>query len=630
MGVAMLQQCVSCGVQIKMYAGDEVMVCHACNNCQQWDAATSSYVVTGKMPPLPNVLARLCVGSLVNYEGEQFVVSGGVYQKYDEGYSMLWAAHSTRGIIWIEEETGGIMVFHPAKDILTDEQKKRIAVGKPILVFPNKELFTVTAILNVDSRIVTGSMPLAGLDKLFITIWMQNDVGAVFRMAVNKELTGVAFIGKTLNAESRAVFLNKTLAANTAAPLVAEYACPVCRHTIPSYTAQQHSHLSCSSCFSVLAASPRGVSVIKNRGKAFQTSATFKPGDKGIVENVHWTITAIHEKQEAGTSYYWREYTLFHPEYPIHFLSEFDGHWTFLSPVEGMPVKNNFELTYENRRYDLFLKGNAVLRTAVGELAGIPNFKNRISTQEFVSPPYLMSSEFDFSTFGWYKGRYISRQEVAAAFGKKETDMPVQHGIGSSQPAPEWLIPQKRLLASFLLPLLILTLLQFVPGHKSAVVYSSRHTLPDTLTTSLPVVTPPFTLEDGNKNLEVALNSDVTNNWAESSVVLINQSTLVEYATSVGSEFYTGFDDGGHWEEGSRTNEALLTAIPEGRYRAEITLNRGKTNETGKNIELLFTRDVPTVSNYWWTVLAIALLPALLLLRRHLFEKRRWSNSDYS
>jgi hypothetical protein len=620
-----------CGVQVPVYKGDELYVCHACNTCQQIDNYSGKVTAIAKMPPLPDVLARIKTGDSLSYEGDLYVVSGGVFQKYKEGYAILWVAHSYNNVIWIEEETGGLMVLHASNDLLGMEQKKKLIVGQAFTVYPNKPLFTVTGIIDLTDQIFTGSFPNAMILQQRMSIWMQNDVGGIYRMALDKQLNGISFVGKTLNEESRALLLNKIPSAHRAAQPVQVHSCPVCRNNVPVFAAQQSTHLICSSCFSLLASAGRGVSVLKNRGNAFRTGVALKIGDQATIENVRWTIIAIHEKNEAGTSYYWREYTLFHPEYPYHFLSEFDGHWNFLRPVEGIPEREKQDAVYEKNKYEFFLKGRAITRTAAGEFQGMPDYQGRTETREYVSPPLLISSELAYSTFGWYQGQYIKRKEVANAFGKTLSQMPAQHGVGSSQPTPEFIIPRKWLFASFMVPFVVLFLIQVIfTDHKSTVVFSERYTLPDSISSGYSVVTPSFMLDNGKKNLEVTLNSDISNNWSEATVILTNESTLQEYATNVGTEYYSGMYDGERWEEGKPSNTSLLTAVPEGRYRAEISLSSGTNNQTGRNIQLLFTRDVPTQSNFWWSVVAVSILPLILLLRRHFFEKRRWSNSDYT
>jgi hypothetical protein len=65
-------------------------------------------------------------------------------------------------------------------------------------------------------------------------------------------------------------------------------------------------------------------------------------GQKGIIDNTEYTVTGIIIRK-YGTSIFWREYYLKDTKGKDAFLSESDGHWTFLHTINAMDVKKKTE-----------------------------------------------------------------------------------------------------------------------------------------------------------------------------------------------------------------------------------------------------------------------------------------------
>ncbi len=63
-------------------------------------------------------------------------------------------------------------------------------------------------------------------------------------------------------------------------------------------------------------------------------------GTKGKVDNIVYEVMGFVVKQEMKYKYSWREYLLFNPYKGYAFLSEYDGHWNFIWPIEYYESKN--------------------------------------------------------------------------------------------------------------------------------------------------------------------------------------------------------------------------------------------------------------------------------------------------
>ena len=141
------------------------------------------------------------------------------------------------------------------------------------------------------------------------------------------------------------------------------------------------------------------------------------------------------------------------------------------------------------------------------------------------------------------------------------------------------------------------------------------------------IVTPTFELHGGTKSLGIQLYSDVTNDWMFSEFTLVNETDGTEYNFTKEVEYYSGYDDEGSWTEGSRTGEAFLSKIPEGRYHLNLYPEFGYSTNS---FIVTVTHDVPMYVNFFITCIILLIFPAFHMIRQRYREQRRWRDSEYS
>ncbi|MFN8715226.1 MAG: DUF4178 domain-containing protein [Bacteroidota bacterium] len=625
------QQCGSCGTQSRIYINDEIFVCSSCNSRHRIDKASGQFNAVGKSDPIPDLYNKLKVGSIVEFETARYTVAGGLYQKYPVGYSMLWCARSADAILWIEEEAGSIIFYRQFDSPITNETIKQFTIGQSYTLFQNTQPFLVTNLTRISKQIAIGSLPHSVFMEQALSVWLQNPSGEICRLDLTKNLDALKFWGKALDTKAKEKLLGVTFANATPVSPYVQIACPSCRSTITIFAAEQTSYVACKSCRKLLSYENRQLSSIQLASKTHLGNPVFSIGDRGTIDDIHWTVIAITQKKESGTSYNWFEYTLYHPDHERHYLSEFSGHWTFLKPIAGIPYKLDKKCIYQKKEYRLFLKGIANCHSFEGEYQQLPDIKERTNNSEYIAPPELIGSETSLSGVFWFQGRYITRNELAKAFGNDKSKYQIPEGIGSSQPMNAAFLPSKWLYLFWLIPIAILFLFEIItaPG-KSDIVFADRYVTTDSTSRTLTQVSPVFTMAGGNKNVEVKLESDVQGNWSEVFAVLTNVKTLKAYTINIGTEYYSGVDGDGRWEEGSKVATAVIPNVPEGIYRAEVTITCGNTGAGGFVNHVQFTRNVLTWTNFWWSVLIVSFIPLSLIVRKYFFERRRWSNSDYS
>ena len=227
----------------------------------------------------------------------------------------------------------------------------------------------------------------------------------------------------------------------------------------------------------------------------------------------------------------------------------------------------------------------------------------------------------------WSVGEYIEAEVVKAAFNIKMS-MPVILGVGPNQPSS---LAQKTagmggLWMRFSLVMAIIQLLTLLLS-KNETVFSQEYVF----SANANEVTSPFELKYGRTNVEVELYSPVMNNWLEIGVELVNEYTGNAYGFEQGVEFYSGSDSDGSWTEGSPTGKYLLSRIPAGTYHLNIKPSMGAINKApNQPYKVVVARDVAIWANFVAALSLWALVPALIFLRKTVFEANRWSASDFS
>jgi hypothetical protein len=139
-------------------------------------------------------------------------------------------------------------------------------------------------------------------------------------------------------------------------------------------------------------------------------------------------------------------------------------------------------------------------------------------------------------------------------------------------------------------------------------------------------VTPSFNLMGGTKNLELYLSSPISNDWFFSEFSLVNEEDGTEYDFTKEIEFYYGQG----WAEGSKSGEAILSQIPEGKYHLNIYPEFSSSILANGYFDIELRRDVPISANFYYTCLLLLIYPVFYLFRKRYKESRRWQDSEYS
>jgi DNA-directed RNA polymerase subunit RPC12/RpoP len=373
-----------------------------------------------------------------------------------------------------------------------------------------------------------------------------------------------------------------------------------------------------------------------NSTNSIDFTPVFPLGSRGVLKGIGYEVVgyAVKEEQNEYQSQ-WREYTLYNREEGFAFLSEYDGHWTFLHEANDAPVIEGrpSSFTYGEENFQLYNSYTfATVHTAGEFSSNIFNDDSEKSVLEYISPPEIWIREFNtIEGIVWYHGEHLEPGELKQAFGNAN-ELPSKSGVGAVEPRGYMSI-EKMLFAGFT-ALVLMLVLHFLVGmtKQERIILDQIFPFAGTEVT-LSHVTPPFELDKRSSNLEIIIEAPVDNSWFELGAVLVNTVTGAEYTVSQGVEYYHGYSEGEGWSEGSRSETAWFSSIPEGKYILQLQGTREAPSISSADPTYFLVRviyDAPNHRNLLVCGVALVLVLVGMFLRIRYAEHKRWSNSPYS
>ena len=402
----------------------------------------------------------------------------------------------------------------------------------------------------------------------------------------------------------------------------------------------------CPNCFSVIDVSTPELKIIQQIQEKYRRTPMIPLGTRGKLGGAEWEVIGFQTRtvEEDGESFSWDEYLLFNPYKGFRYLTQYDGHWNFVTPMEAMPQRialaGRPAVIYENRRFKHFSGAEAVTTFVLGEFPWRVKTGDKVIDDDFVDPPTVLSAETTDDEVTWSRGEYIAGAEIWKAFGLPGIAPPAL-GVYLNQPSP---YKSGGMWASFGWFLLMLTGLAifFAVFSRNQTVFQQSYTFQTSDTHDAAFATPPFTLEGRTAALELTVHANVMNEWAYFNFALINDDTGDAYNFGREVSYYTGSDSDGPWTEGGQTSTAYVPSVPPGHYHLfvepEMDPNEGgfvraangrMTRYNRMSYEITVKHDVP---NYFWFWIAAALLlvpPLFHTIRARSFDVQRWMQSDY-
>jgi Domain of unknown function (DUF4178) len=347
----------------------------------------------------------------------------------------------------------------------------------------------------------------------------------------------------------------------------------------------------------------------------------------GLFEVIGFQTRAV---MEDGESFEWEEYLLFNPYQGFRYLTQYDGHWNFVIPLEPLPANPNQRglspVFYDNLVYKHFSGGEATTTFVLGEFPWRAKVGDQVMSHDYINPPYVLSSEATDGEIVWSRGEYVPGAAIWKVF-QLPGSAPRAHGVYLNQTSPMG-GKVSAIWANFgaMLALLLGLAIFFAVFSRNETVFRSSYSFSSVQKGEPSFVTGDFDLTGRPASLEVALNTDLDNNWTYFNFALVNEDTGQAYDFGREVSYYHGADSDGSWDEGSRNSSVLIPAVKPGKYylRVEPEMDAGAVS-----YQLTLRHDVPNFTWFWIAAVLLLLPPIFYTIRARSFETQRWMNSDH-
>jgi len=393
----------------------------------------------------------------------------------------------------------------------------------------------------------------------------------------------------------------------------------------------------CPQCLSILDASSPEVQILQTFQGKTQVKPTIPLGTRGKFAGAQYEVIGfqVREVSTGDDSYSWDEYLLFNPFKGFRYLTEYNGHWNFVHVETALPVKTQARgkpaMQYDSKLYLAFDYMTASTVYVLGEFPWRLKRGDSVACQDFVAPPFMLSSEATEGDITWSRAEYMTGEQIWQAFKLPGSPPPI-YGIFANQPssygstvASSW---STWVWLNVVLAALVFLFMFISPGRiafSDHYVYSQGVKPDVAFSNTEAFVTPTFQLDGRKSNVELSIHTDLDNNWVYFNFALINNQTGESFDFGREVSYYHDSDG----SDGNRNNSVIIPSVPSGQYylRVDPEMARGSPFVA---YDLQLRRNVP---NYGFFGLAFVLLlipPAFTTFRRGSFEAARWRESDYA
>ncbi len=415
----------------------------------------------------------------------------------------------------------------------------------------------------------------------------------------------------------------------------AALSCPSCGASITLHALGWAVTVVCATCGAELDALDPKLQILREHGRKLTFTPRIPLGTRGTVRDVPYEVIGCQRVTITveGTDYSWTEYVCFNPYHGFLYLSEYEGHWNVIEPLREQPQHRagigRSAVDARGRRFQHFQTANARTSFALGEFPWELRVGDAVHAADYVSPPYLLSSEGSDYETTWSLGRYTTPAEMAEMFGMPELDQR-PNGVFANQPNPH--VREAHRIRRVLLPLLLVWLVLLVGTlmlTRKESVFTDSYRFDHALAEANAVVTEPFELKGRPSNVRVNIQTELSNDWAWFALALINESTGESREVGKQVSYYSGVDSDGSWTEGSQRGAVSISEVPAGQYVLRIGPEGGEPTGRTTNYTVTVTRDVPSYAFFIVALFAIVLPAGLAWLPVFGFENRRWLESDH-
>ena len=626
--------CPSCGGPLRFRGATSIVaVCAFCKSTVVRDGVKLEDI--GKQADLLEDDSPIRIGADGRHKGVGFTVVGRIQYRYGSGVWNEWHVVMADGkSAWLSDASREYTITY----LVAPQALPRFEELKPGQVLTiGKDAFTAMNMEQAEVVAGEGELPfrftsgwkanvadLRGEGNKFATIDYSEDPPHVY---VGEKLPFDQFGFSGLRDPTQVGFAKGRALA---------FKCAGCGSPLESHLATSEV-VACATCGSVTDVT-KGVGEVVQ--KAEKHKKKFKPsiplGSEGTWNTVRYEVVGLMRRQITvdGEKYEWTEYLLHNTERGYAWVSEYNGHFSFIQNSAELPKSASWlggkpRMKYLGHTFEHFQKSEPRVVYLAGEFYWQVRLGDKAVCNDYVAPPLILSSEATGNELTWSLGEYVEGPDLWKAF-KLPGKPPKPVGVGPNQPSPHT-GKAAFLWKAFLVFAAIALALQLVLGatigsrtrisQKFAVVAGDRSQ----------AVSVPLKLGgilDGP--VTVRTSSNVRDTWLNLDLQLTNVDTGKAY----GMKRALGYTKVGAQVDGSSDDVGEFDSVPPGRYTLAVNAAAGASPSahppptfTG-HVEAY--RSPPGWSNFWFFLAAIVLWPFIAWRRAAAFESHRWSESDYA
>lgn len=641
--------CPSCAGTVEFKSGSTIVV--ICPFCRSVVARTDRALEDlGKVAEIVQTESPLKIGLRGKYLNNGFELTGRAQYKHEAGgvWDEWYATFSNGWVGWLAEAQGRFyMTFYQPQPGAQIPSYAALEVGAPVPLNLGSTAFVVAEKGMATAIAAEGEIPYQLVPNETNYFADLSGAGGAFGTIDYGTNPPFVFVGKQVSLQD--IGLGDARPAERAAKSVsaARLGCPNCGGRLELRAPDAAERVTCPNCDSLLdvnKGSLRFLHSLKNLSSAtppylLEIGKTGQFAGRDPMQIIGAVTRSVNIE---GTKYFWQEYLLYNPKIGFRWLVQSDNHWTFVEPVapgdvvdsglvgRGATAQYNGEGAAKGKSFKLFQHAIGIVEHVRGEFYWRVETGEKTQMSDFVNAPFMLSKEVSFGKSGseinWSLGTYVPLKDVEKTFGVEA--LPQPWNVAPNQPFQHKDLYKYGFALLGLLILVSIVLFPFTSGGGTAKEQSFN--LPPMANAQAAQIafSEPFELK-GNRNVEITASAPLSNSWMDVDVDLVNEQNSEVESVPINVEFYSGTDSDGAWSEGSKSNSAILSSVPAGKYTLRVEGSWGNWQQP-QPVNVTVKQNAFRGVNFCCAFLLLAILPTLALLWSWTFESRRWSESMFA
>ncbi len=623
--------CPNCGGEHTIAnPGIAMLVCHYCNTALYWDE--DAVLNVGVQSILPEDDTRLHIGATGRILGEGFRVIGHVRYDHGRGHWDEWYLElDSSETAWVSEDGRRLSLERPLEASGASDDVEMLRVGGAVEL--GGTTFTVRELGEARCVGGQGQLPFTVLPE---ETYPYADIASIdgkhlATLEYDEYKRARGFIGQPLGHEDLVIDDEdqpKEVAGTTRRIDCANCAAPQERPGNPDAET-----LVCTYCGAQLDLTTAEAEVLGVNPKDFEPGFLLEIGRAGEFPEGRFEVSGrMLYRDDEG--YQTREYILYNPSKGYLWLAEESGHWVQSKPTNIAPAAEPFALRRKQtvdiggQSFRFFESGSETLVYVDGALPWKASVGDSHEWADLIDPPYIFSAEADSEAdeVEYFRGTYMPVDQLWEAF-QLEPPVVKPYGVHAAQPFNGSPMANALAVVGVVFALINLGLFIWSLSASGGLIFNQAFSNEQYLKET---ITQPFVVGSGDI-MQMELSAPLDNSWLALEVAFLNDQGLVVSEAAADAAYYHGVEGGESWSEGSRTSSTCFKSPPPGNYQLIIKGEAGSGNTGPPREEQLTVRiyQGTILSRYFLILLVVAAtIPAFVLLRRFIFESRRWGADD--